>query len=213
MEEDESVRANQLINISDERRPFKEPKNQSTKEPKNMGRAVNSNLYVCLLITLIISWEKTSMANSDIIVGQISRIDPPLATHAAAPAGRIVQFSDGRTARLDPDNPNSINYGEILDGMRQVGLPVYVELDPETRSVTRLFVPLVVTVRNILPTESGELLVELEISSARHILSPANPDFNRLWEALEDARQHNTKVIVTETDNHEIIDVRPAALQ
>jgi hypothetical protein len=174
----------------------------------------NLNLYACLLvITLIFSWKETSMANPDAIVSQVSRIDPPLGTHAAAPAGRTVHFSDGRTARLDPDNPHSIGYCEILDSMRQAGLPVYVQLDPETGSVKRLLVPLVVTVRNIIPTESGELLVELETSSARHTLSPANPDFDRLFAALEDARQRNTKVIVTETDNHEIIDVRPAALQ
>lgn len=164
-------------------------------------------------MTLFVGWEEIAMANPDTIVGQISRIDPPLGIRAASPAGRTVHFSDGRTVRLDPGNPYSISYGEILDDMRQAGIPVYVECDPKTGAITQLRVPLVVTVSDIVRTESGQLLVDLEISSARHTLSPANPDFNRLLAALEEARQHHTQVIVTETDDHEIIDVRPSALR
>ncbi|MEG4323260.1 MULTISPECIES: hypothetical protein [unclassified Microcoleus] len=152
------------------------------------------------------------MANSNTIVSPIGRIDPPLESHATAPTGRTVYFSDGQTLRLDPDNPYSIIYAELLDSMQQAGIPAYVEFDPETRAIARVLVPLVVRVSNIVRTESGQFLVELEISSARHTLSPTNQDFNRLLRALEAARQSQAQVFVTETDNHEIIDVRPAAL-
>jgi len=168
---------------------------------------------ICLLMTgLIISCEEMSMANPNTIVGPIYRLDPPFESGTTAPAGRTVMFSDGQSVRLDPDNPQSISYGELLDGMRQAGIPAYVEFDPETRAITRILVPLVVTVSNIVRTESGQFLIDLEISSARHTLSPTNPNFDRLLTALEAAWQNQTQVFVTETDNHEIIDVRPTGL-
>ena len=152
------------------------------------------------------------MANPNAIVRQICRIDPPLDIHPAGSMGRTVQFSDGQTVRLDPGNPQSNAYGEILEGLRRAGVPAYVEFNPVNRAITRVLVPLVVTVRNIVRPKSGPFLVELEISSARHTLSPTNPQFNRLLTALEEARQRQTQVFVTETDNHEIIDVRPAVM-
>ena len=153
------------------------------------------------------------MTNPDIIVGQINRIDPPLESRTVLPAGRAVHFIDGRIAHLDPGNPHSIGFGEILDGMRQAGIPVYVELDRKTGAIKQLRIPLVVTVSAITRTESGQLIVEFEISSARHTLSPSNPDFDRLLASLEEARQRHTQVLVTETEDHEIIDVRPNALR
>lgn len=153
------------------------------------------------------------MTSPDIIVGRISRIDPPLSIRVAPSGGRTVYFSDGRFARLDSANPYSIGYGEILDDTRQTGIPVYIEFDLRTNAITRLRIPLVVTVSDIIHTESGQLLVELEISSARHTLSPSNPNFNRLLVALENARQHHAQVIVTETEDHEIIDVHPVEPQ
>ncbi|MEI6333905.1 MAG: hypothetical protein WCS87_05055 [Methylococcaceae bacterium] len=153
------------------------------------------------------------MTRPDIIVGQISRIDPPLAIQAVPEDGRTVHFSDGRIAHLDPGNPHSISFGEILDDMRQADIPVYVELDQKRGTIKQLRIPLVVAVSEITRTDSGQLLVELEISSARHTLSPGNPNFDSLQTSLEDARQHHVLVIVTETEDHEIIDVRPGSLR
>ncbi|HVH31926.1 MAG TPA: protein-glutamine glutaminase family protein, partial [bacterium] len=51
----------------------------------------------------------------------------------------------------------------------------------------------------------------LEISHARHVLKRANPEFDALLRALRDAQAQNAWLIVTETDDHEIIDVRPSA--
>jgi hypothetical protein len=149
------------------------------------------------------------MNSSDIIVGHISKIDPPLSVRVMPPEGRRVYFSDGRFAYLDSGNPYSIGYGEILDDMRHTAIPVYIEFDYKTHAITQLRIPVIVTVGDITRTASGKLLIELEISSARHTLSPDNPNFNDLLTALEQARQHHEQVIVTETEEHEIIDVRP----
>jgi hypothetical protein len=97
--------------------------------------------------------------------------------------------------------------------VRHTGIPVYIEFDPKTIAITQLRIPVVVTVGNIMRTASGRLLVELEISSARHTLSPDNPNFNDLLAALEQARRHHKQVIVTETEEHEIINVRPVGFR
>ena len=55
----------------------------------------------------------------------------------------------------------------------------------------------------------GEIRVELARSHARHVLSTRNNDFPELLERLRVAVNQQTLQIVTETDQHEIIDVRP----
>jgi hypothetical protein len=171
----------------------------------------NLSLTSFTVIFLLVGWEE--IAVPDIIVGQINRIDPPLGVLVTDSEGRTVQFSDGRIMRLDPDDPNSIAYGEILDDIRQAGIPVYAEFDPKNGTITLLRIPLIVVVTDIVRTESGNLQVELEISSARHTLSSTNSDFACLWAILEDARQRHVQVAVTETEDHEIIDVRSYTLR
>lgn len=177
---------------------------------KGMDRHSNLSAFHTLFLvsTLFFGWEK-AMSSPDIIVGQISKIDPPLSVRVAPFNERTVYFSDGRFARLDSGKPYSAGYGEVLDDTRQTGIPVYVELDSITRTITQLRIPIVVTVGDITRTASEQLLVELEISSARHTLSHDNPNFNNLLTALEQAKRQHIQVIVTETEDHEIIDVRP----
>ena len=51
--------------------------------------------------------------------------------------------------------------------------------------------------------------MELVISHAKHFLRRSNPDFAQLLETLERARASKALVAVTETEDHDIIDVRP----
>ena len=53
--------------------------------------------------------------------------------------------------------------------------------------------------------------VELVISHAKHYLRRSHPDFDALLALLEQARATKTLVAVTETEAHDIIDVRPLA--
>jgi hypothetical protein len=89
-----------------------------------------------------------------------------------------------------------------------MGAPAYVEVDADSKEISRLLIPLVVKVTNFSDSEKEEIGVELEISHARHVLKRGNPDFGELLETLRTAREKNAWLIVTETDDHEIIDVR-----
>jgi hypothetical protein len=55
----------------------------------------------------------------------------------------------------------------------------------------------------------GDIEVEFIISQVSHYLRRANPDFDELQTALQTAQEEGAAVLVTETDKHEIIDVRP----
>jgi hypothetical protein len=121
-----------------------------------------------------------------------------------------VSFQGGRSGLLDSTNPRSAVWADVLDSQRQANLPVYVEIDPETRVITELLCPLTVNVGDIIPTAEGEdVVIELIISHARHYLRSKHPDFKELLKTLKTAQEKKTKVIVTESDDNEIIDVRP----
>src|SRR5574337_709434 len=126
----------------------------------------------------------------------------------APPEGFSVEFHGKQVARL-PRAEQSAVILEILEELRKMGAPVYVEVHPETRAVTRLLIPLVTKVGGVSETKGGEIHVSLEMSSARHVLDRTNPDFDEMLKALRAAGQSKAFMIVTETDNHEIIDVRP----
>jgi hypothetical protein len=155
------------------------------------------------------------MPNPNAIVDKISAITPTLRTPAdeflkTVPGGMWIKLAGGQTAKLDAADPRAGIYAEILDELRDMGTPVYLEVDPATQAISRLLIPLTVRVAAVTAMESGELDVELEISSSRHLLRPDNPDFQQLVKALRDAQSSRASVIVTETDEHEIIDVRKA---
>jgi len=139
------------------------------------------------------------MPNPNAIVAQVVRVEPPL-----------VEFEGEVTARLDPADRRSPGFAEILDELRRMRAPVYVEVQSDTRAIMRLLIPLVAKVSNILLAGSSDALIDLEVSHARRVLKRANPEFDALLQALRDAQARNAWLIVTETDDHEIIDVRSA---
>ncbi|MBS0470063.1 MAG: hypothetical protein JSR60_03245 [Proteobacteria bacterium] len=93
----------------------------------------------------------------------------------------------------------------ILDNLRRTRRPVYLELDAASR-VRRLLLPRIVTVLGLDEIPSGDLAVRVEPSNLPHILRRSNPEFGVLRKALAKPGA----VLLTETDAHEIVDVRPA---
>jgi hypothetical protein len=87
-------------------------------------------------------------------------------------------------------------------------MPVCLEIDPETSAVIHLLIPHVARVVGIRPIDADLLGVELEPSHGRHVLSHGAQDFAELEEQLRVAQHARAQVILTETDDHEIIDVR-----
>jgi Glutaminase len=151
------------------------------------------------------------MANPNAVVGLVTRIEPPVTQTGA---GMFRQFRDvfsievagERQARLYPSE-EAAGQLEILEGLRALGAPVYLEVSRD-QAITRLLIPLVSEVVSIQDTP-GEIRVELARSHARHVLRRQNKDFPELLESLRVAVDRHTLQIVTETDEHEIIDVRP----
>ncbi|HEX4605297.1 MAG TPA: protein-glutamine glutaminase family protein [Candidatus Angelobacter sp.] len=162
------------------------------------------------------------MPNPNAIVGRIVATDPSVEKLNGAdffrryPNGVSIGFEAGVVARLFPGE-RSAGMLEILEQLRQMALPVYVEVNPATRAITRLLIPLITRVLNITsaalsgaPPAQPDYSVELEASHARHTLKGGNPDFANLLELLRAALSAKRSLMVTETDDHEIIDVRAA---
>jgi len=152
------------------------------------------------------------MPNPNAVVSTVVRIDPPLDRPAGellrSERGLSVELQSGRRVRLDPANPRSAGFAQVLDGLHKQRRPVYLEIDPVTSAITRLLIPHVAQVINVRPRGDGGLEVELQPSHARHILRRGAPDFAELERQLREAMRSGGVVILTEDDAHNIIDVR-----
>lgn len=121
---------------------------------------------------------------------------------------QTVELDDGREVRLDPEDSRSAGYASILEGLSELGRPVYLELDPQTSAIRLLLIPLVARVAALTPTDEG-LSVEIDPSHALHVLPRGAANFEDLERRLREAKSSRDPIILTETDSHEIIDVRP----
>jgi Glutaminase len=139
-----------------------------------------------------------AMPPQNAVVSTVVRVEPPL-----------VELADKREVRLDPEDERSAGLARVLGGLREQRLPVYLEVDPETSAITRLLIPHVSRVARISSLDVDVLSVELASSHGRHLLRRGAPAFEELEERLREALGKSDPVIVTETDDHEIIDVRP----
>jgi len=154
------------------------------------------------------------MPKRNAIVAPVVRISPSVTKRGVemlreAPLdGFSIEFEGKQVARLIPDE-RAAGVLEILEELRKMRAPVYVDVHPESKAIIRLLIPLVGKVASISEAKGDETHVEMEISSARHILNRSIPDFNEILKTLRTAKENKTLMIVTETDKHEIIDVRP----
>jgi hypothetical protein len=114
------------------------------------------------------------MPNPNAIVSLVVALDPPLDRAADGP--RAVELANGRRLRLDPANPRSEGLARVLDGAGRQRLPVYLEVDPATSDLVRLFLPTVGRVRAVREVRPGMLGVELDRSHAIHLLRSTSLD-------------------------------------
>ena len=152
------------------------------------------------------------MKNPNAIVSSILRFEPKLDKSPAemlqAKDGLFVELEGGRRVRLDPKDPRSVAFTQILDGLHKQRLPVYLEIDPATEAVTRLLIPHLSRVAGVHHLEEGALDIELELSAGRHVLRTENPDFADLEKVVDAAVKNRAPVIVVEDDEHNIIDIQ-----
>ena len=123
------------------------------------------------------------------------------------PDGILIEFEDKQSAYLLPKD-HAATVLDIIEGLRKMRAPVYVEINPDTKEIIRLLIPLVSKITNVIVSETEDTLIDLTMSHARHPLKHANPDFSNLLEALQIARKEDNWVIITETDEDGIIDVQ-----
>src|SRR6266436_4598356 len=127
------------------------------------------------------------MPNQNAIVGLVGKINPQVEKLSPAeflrknPDGVSIEFEGDQTARLFPGD-RAAGMLHILEQLRQMRAPVYVEVRPETREIIRLLIPLVTRVTAISEAQGDEVRVELQLSHAVHRLATANPDFSQLLE-------------------------------
>src|SRR5260370_28842554 len=126
------------------------------------------------------------MPNPNALVGVVGRIDPSLEKLSVTeylrkyPGGVSVVFEGEQTARLLPGD-RAAGMLEILEQLRQLRAPVYVEVRPENKEITRLLIPLVTRVSDV--SESGaDFTVDLRASHARHQVRRKSADFAPLLE-------------------------------
>jgi len=149
------------------------------------------------------------MPNPNAIVSQVVRIDPPIDVPTPDAREFTIHLENERTVRLDPADRTSAGRARVLDGLRQLRKPAYLEIDPATSFITRVLIPYVTRVHGIRPLDVGVLSVEIEQSHARHLLRLNSPDAPELEATLRESMRTKMPVSVAETDAHEIVDVRP----
>ena len=152
------------------------------------------------------------MPNPNAILSATVRLDPPLdgppEDILRTEHGLSVVLDDDRRIRLDPADPRSPGFARVVDGARALRLPVYVEFDPATDSLTRLLVARVARVAAVNQSPNG-LDIELDPSHGRHVLRLGEPDSPELERQLREAVQDERALIVAEDDAHTILAVRP----
>jgi hypothetical protein len=153
------------------------------------------------------------MPNPNAFVALVNRVDEPPLTPTSAPDQPDpfywVHFAGGRSVRLDRRNPRSVDMAELLKDAKDDGLYAFVDLDPITHEIARLYFPHIARVTGLRPLESGDVEVRLKSSAGLHLLRRTNRDFDEILAVLTDAMNRRATLAVSETPNeHEVIDAR-----
>lgn len=111
-----------------------------------------------------------------------------------------------RRVVVGEDHPYPAEVVALLQDLGERGWPVHVTVGPDD-AVLDVRVPLLVRVGRLV-REPGRLSVELVPSHARHELPLETPEADRFRELLEESEREGAGLVVTEDDEHRIIDVR-----
>jgi hypothetical protein len=121
------------------------------------------------------------MPGPNAIVAHVARIEPPVDKAGAAellrhnPDGVTVHFEGDQSARILQGHV-AAGLLDVLEQLRALRTPAYVEVRPDTREITRLLIPLVSRVAKVDEDANEGVQVELEASHARHVLKRESLD-------------------------------------
>jgi hypothetical protein len=154
------------------------------------------------------------MPNPNAIVSTTIRFDPPLEGRDVGEAvnaegGQTVDLGGDRRIRLDPADQRSVGFATVLDGLAKQGQPAYIELDPASGSIDRLLIPTIGRVVALNPRGAGGgIEVQLDLSHARHIVSPDTDDFGTIERDLRAALDSRRPILLVEDFDGRVIDIR-----
>lgn len=117
-----------------------------------------------------------------------------------------ITLADG-TARFDPADKRTARLIALLEDLRSRKMPVYIETEPASGFVVRVYLPKLVRVENIRESPAGEIAVTFEQSHARHVIK-RDAESETLLRTLREAGKDRW-LAVTVNDGQEILDVRP----
>jgi hypothetical protein len=140
------------------------------------------------------------MQNPNVLVGTV------LAVQRSGDRGFTVDIEGYPSVRIDGDM-RAVEIAAVLELLQRGRKPVYLEVDPETDLVTRVRVPVVVRVQDILVDAAGDVRVRLERSQALPGVRRARADYEEVVALLREAKASGDWVVLT-ADGPEIIDVR-----
>src|SRR5260221_13710368 len=104
------------------------------------------------------------MANPNAAFGTIANLSRDV------DRGAGVVLNDGRSVQFAPADRRAIAFTPILDALRRRKMPVYIETDPASGFITRVYLPKLVRVDRITEGAGGEVSVTFEQSHARHVV-------------------------------------------
>lgn len=154
------------------------------------------------------------MQSPHIIVHEISAFDPPidqlLDDHPAPPAEFLrVRFEDGQIAKLEQGDPEFKGRKDMLAGLHRAGVPVYAEVEPESRVIRTLLVPSSGRVVALSRNPEGDVVFHLDDSVKPFTLPAKHPRYRDYLFALREAQIDEVPVLVTESANESaIVDLR-----
>ncbi len=141
------------------------------------------------------------------IVSTVTRVER---SRADTKGPATVHFANGQVATIAPSDYSGV-VADVLDELTAAREPAYVEVNPESKVISRVLIPLVGNVVNLQTLPSGDLRIDLEDSAALHVLRRSDPHYDRFLGVVKSAQANNTPVVFTEDpETHQMIDIRPA---
>lgn len=121
----------------------------------------------------------------------------------------MVNFDDGGSGLLDLSEPRAGVWAKMISRLQRHNRAAYVEVDADTDIITQLCVPVATKVLGIFSADEAVVDVAFTGDDALHSLRRDLPDFQRFYDLLQDAKERDSKIMVTATPHvADIIDVR-----
>jgi hypothetical protein len=125
-------------------------------------------------------------------------------------AVRIGTSTPWRMAYLEPEDERYQFWRSVLTGLQNSSTPVFAEVEPDTRQLTDLLLPIVTRVMSVRRVDDGVWEVDLDRSATRHMAYEDGEDAVAVLKELQRFAGTDEDVLVTaDRERNRIIDVSP----